>query len=208
MPADANAGLAPDGDTPTKPSSAGRWKLFAILAVCVAPVLASYLMYYVVKPQGRTNYGELLDPQRPVEGLEVAPAEGGQTTLLASRGKWVMVTVDGQGCLQACADKLYVMRQVRLTAGKERDRVDRVLLLTDDTPLEAALLAEHDGLVVHRSRVSALERWFPVESGGRPEDHVYVIDPLGNVMMRFPKSADPNRMKKDLAKLLRASRVG
>lgn len=208
MPADANAGSTPSGDVPDKSSSAGRWKFFAILAICVAPVLASYLMYYVVKPQGRTNYGDLLDPQRPVEGLEVAPAEGGQTTLLASKGRWVMVTIAGQGCLQACADQLYVVRQVRLTAGKERDRVDRVLLLTDDTPLSPALLAEHQGLVVHRLRVPAPERWFPAEPGGRPEDHVYVIDPLGNVMMRFPKSADPSRMKKDLAKLLRASRVG
>jgi hypothetical protein len=191
-----------------KSTRAGRWKFFAILAISVAPVLASYLMYYVVKPEGRTNYGELLDPQRPVEGLTVQPAAGGQADLAVHRGKWVMLSIDGEGCRQACADKLYVIRQVRLTAGKERDRVERVLLLTDDTPLDPALQREHEGLVVHRLATSALERWFPVEQGGRPEDHVYLIDPLGNVMMRFPKSADPNRMKKDLAKLLRASRVG
>lgn len=195
------------GNAP-KAARSGRWKFFLILAISVAPVLASYLMYYVVKPEGRTNYGELLDPQRPVEGLAVRPAAGGQTDLSVHRGKWVMLSIDGQGCQQACADKLYVIRQVRLTAGKERDRVERVLLLTDDTPLDPALQGEHEGLVVHRLATSDLERFFPVEPGGRPEDHIYVVDPLGNVMMRFPRSADPNRMKKDLAKLLRASRVG
>ena len=182
--------------------------LLAILIVCVAPVVASYLTYYVVKPQGRTNYGELLDPQRPTDGFALRAADGTSATLAEFRGKWVMLTFDPQGCAEACASRLYVMRQVRLTTGKERDRIERVLLVAGDTAPAPALLAEHEGLHTFRVQPDEIARWLPPAEGAAPGDHIYVVDPLGNVMMRFPKSADPNRMKKDISKLLRASRVG
>lgn len=182
--------------------------MFAILAVCIAPVVASYLAYYVIKPDGRTNYGELLDPQRPTDGLEVAGTDGGAAALADLRGKWVFVTFDAQGCPESCASRLYAMRQVRLTTGKERDRIERVLVLVGDASIPPGLLAEHEGLRVYRLKSGEPERWFPPATGNASGDHVYVVDPLGNVMLRFPKSADPNRMKKDVAKLLRASRVG
>jgi hypothetical protein len=80
---------------------------------------------------------------------------------------------------------------------------------------DAALLAEHPGLHVLHLRPEALESAFPpalVEAGQKPLNagvgHIFVVDPLGHVMMRFPLNADPNRMKKDIARLLRASRVG
>jgi len=182
--------------------------LLAILAVCVAPVVASYLTYYVLKPQGRTNYGELLDPQRQADGLALSAPDGASATLAEFRGKWVMLTFDAQGCAEACASRLYVMRQVRLTTGRERDRIERVLLVAGDAAPAPALLADHEGLRVFRVQPAEVARWLPPAEGGAAGDHIYVVDPLGNVMLRFPKSADPNRMKKDIAKLLRASRVG
>ena len=184
-----------------------RWVLLAILAVCVAPVIASYLVYYLVKPDGRTNYGELLDPQRATDGLVVREADGTPAALDALRGKWVLLTVATQGCDERCAARLYAMRQVRLTTGRERDRVERVLLLSGDGAPAPSLLAEHEGLRVWRT-TEDLARWLPPEQGGLLQDHIFVVDPLGNVMLRFPRSADPNRMKKDIARLLRASRVG
>ncbi len=184
-----------------------RWVLLAILALCVAPVVASYLAYYLVKPDGRTNYGELLDPPRAVEGLVVREVNDAQATFDALRGKWVLLTVGTQGCDEACAARLYSIRQVRLTTGKERDRVHRVLLLSGNGEPAASLLAEHEGLRVWRADAD-LARWLPPAQGGMPQDHIFVIDPLGNVMLRFPRSADPSRMKKDIARLLRASRVG
>lgn len=184
-----------------------RGPLLAILAVCLAPVIASYLAYYLVKPDGRTNYGALLDPQRTIDDLSMREASGAAASLAAVRGKWVLLTVDAQGCPEPCAARLYAMRQVRLTTGKERDRVERVLLISGETAPDATLLAGHEGLRVYRVQ-APLDRWLPPADGSSPEDHIYVLDPLGNVMLRFPKSADPNRMKKDIARLLKASRVG
>ena len=184
-----------------------RLKLLAVLAVCAAPVIASYLTYYVIKPDGRTNYGELVEPQRPAAGLSVTRPDGTAAGMEAFRGKCVLLTAAPGACDAACAHRLYVMRQVRLTTGKERDRIERVLLLTDQASPAATVLAEHEGLHVLRTAPAALQRALP-ESQTLAAPSVYVVDPLGNLMMRFPADADPSRMKKDIAKLLRASRVG
>ena len=184
-----------------------RLKMLGILAVCAAPVIASYLAYYVVKPDGRTNYGELIEPQRSVTTLAIAGPGGGTAGLDRFRGKWVLLTTAERACDPACAQRLYVMRQVRLTTGRDRDRIERVLLITDGSAPAAALLAEHEGLQLLRADPAALSAILPAAEGasGPP---TYVIDPLGNLMMRFPAQADANRMKKDIAKLLRASRIG
>lgn len=179
-------------------TAAGRWKMLAVLLVCAAPVIASYYTYYVIRPEGRTNYGELVEPPRNVAALGVPSLQG----------RWVMLVVAPGTCDTGCRERLYEIRQVRLTAGKDRDRVARVWVVADDTAPDPALLAQHDGLVLMRTDVDALARQFPATPQTRVSDHIYLIDPLGNLMMRFPKDADPSRMKKDLAKLLRASRVG
>ncbi len=194
-------------ETAPKRARGARWKLLAILAVCAAPVLASYYTYYVIRPEGRTNYGELIDPMPAIGQVKVSTPDGAPADLSAVSGKWVMVAIDPGDCAQPCRDRLWAMRQVRLTAGKDRDRVERLLLLTGEASPPPALLAEHEGLVVLRTSAAGLGAAFPAPDGAAAE-HVYMVDPLGNVMMRFPARADPSRMKKDLAKLLRASRIG
>lgn len=182
--------------------------MLAILAVCAAPVVASYLSYYVIKPEGRTNYGELLDPQRDVSGVQAVTLDARALTLGQFRGKWVMLAVDSGACDARCESKLVSIRQVRLTTGRDRDRIERVLLITDETAPSQRLVREHEGMHVARIGADAARAALPAAGGGATSDHVFLVDPLGNLMMRFPKDADPNRMKKDIAKLLRASRVG
>jgi hypothetical protein len=97
------------------------------------------------------------------------------------------------------------MRQVRLTTGKDQDRVERVWLLTNDQAPDPALIAQHPGLQVLRPQSAGAD--FGITDLFQP-GHIFVVDPLGHVMMRFPLDVDPNRMKKDIARLLRASRVG
>lgn len=176
----------------------GRWKMLVVLLVCAAPVIASYYTYYVIRPEGRTNYGDLVEPSRNVAAIGLA----------SLHGRWVMLVASPGACDAGCRERLYEIRQVRLTTGKDRDRVARVWAVADDTVPDPALLAQHEGLVLMRADVDALARQFPATPQTRVTDHIYLIDPLGNLMMRFPKDADPSRMKKDLAKLLRASRVG
>lgn len=189
--------------------ASGRWKLLAILAVCAAPLVASYLSYYVIKPQGRTNYGTLLDPRNyPMPALQASALDGAPAGLDAYRGKWIMLQVDSAQCAQECREKLFEMRQLRLTQGRDRDRVERVWLVTDQEPVETLLLREYDGTHLLRVKPEALKNWLPTEAGTSVADHLYMIDPLGNLMMRFPKNADPNRIKKDLTRLLKASSIG
>lgn len=192
-----------------KTKAQGRWKLFAVVLVCASPLIASYLTYYVIKPQGRTNYGALLDPrQYPIPQLGATTLDGKPSGLEAYKGKWIMLQADSGDCAEACRNKLFQQRQLRLTQGKFMDRVERVWLVTDDKPIDTVLLREYDGTRVLRADPERLKQWLPVEQGAGVADHVYMIDPLGNLMMRFPKGADPNKMKKDISKLLRASSIG
>jgi hypothetical protein len=187
----------------TRQRNRGRWKLLAILAVCAAPVIASYLTYYVIKPEARTNYGALLDPR-----AHPAPPLGGSVSLDAYKGKWLMLLAGPSDCREACRKLLHDMRQLRLAQGKDMDRIERVWLVTDGAPPDALLMREYDGTRLLRAKPDAVGSWLPAESGAAPSDHLYLVDPLGNLMMRFPKDADPNKVKKDLARLLKASRIG
>ncbi len=186
----------------------GRLKMLAILAVCAAPVIASYLTYYVIKPEGRTNYGFLIEPQRDLTALPLASPDGKLASMADLRGKWLLLAIEPGACEKACTDRLYALRQIRLTTGKDRDRVERVLLVTGDAVPSAQVLAEYEGTVVGRLPADIVARSFPADAGARADEHLYVIDPLGNLMMRFPRDVDLTRMKKDVAKLLRASRIG
>jgi hypothetical protein len=203
---------------PGKPTDSaikrGRWKLLAVMLVCAAPLIGSYFTYYVIKPTSRTNYGELLDPRQfPMPPLGIATLDGKPTGLEAFKGKWIMLQVGSSDCAQACRDKLTAMRQQRLMQGKEAERIERVWLATDAQPLDTMLLREFDGTRMLRVQAAALARWLPVEPGAQASDYMYLIDPLGNLMMRFPKDFNQdaeqrNKVKKDLGKLLKASAIG
>ena len=171
-----------------------RNKLLLIGAVCVAPVLAGWVLYLSHwTPRDSGNYGELIPP-RPLS----APA------LDALRGKWALVAFDDAACDPYCEKKLYFMRQVRKAQGKEFERVERLWVLTDAATPRAELLAAIEGTRIVRLKNIGGAGDFP----GYPSRHIYVIDPLGNLMMRFPQDPDPSRMVKDLQRLLKSSRIG
>ncbi|MFZ6774133.1 SCO family protein [Undibacterium sp. SXout7W] len=195
------------------PTSKGRWKLLLILLVCAAPMIFSYLAYYVIKPGGRTNYGVILDPRDyPVPALNArllsTHSTDKTTGLDAYKGKWLMLSIDGGDCHPACRKKLYDIRQLRLAQGKEMERIERVWLISDEQPVDTDLIRQHDGMQMLRVNAEIVKRWLPTEADTQISDHIYMVDPLGNLMMRFPKDADPNKMKKDIAKLLKASSIG
>ena len=185
-----------------------RLKLFGILLVCAAPVIASYLAYYVLPPGGRTNFGDLIEPQRPVPELALIARDGTPYRFSSLRGQWVLLQADGGACDAGCVEKLFALRQQRTMTGKERDRIDRVWLVTDATPPAADIHREYEGTIVLRADPAELAALLPVEPGKRIEDYLYVVDPVGNLMMRFPADGEPAKIRKDLNRLLRASRVG
>ena len=186
----------------------GRWKMLAVLLVCAAPVIASYFTYYVVRPEGRRNFGELIEPQRTVPELAATPLQGPPTTLQTLRGQWLLVTVAGGACDAACEQHLYLQRQLRESLGKNKDRMDRVWLVTDDAPVRAQLLPALSDAVVWRVDPAQLAQWLQPATGQTLANHLYVVDPMGNFMMRFPAGLDRDgaaRAKRDLERLMRAS---
>ena len=187
---------------------AGRWKMLAVLLVCAAPVIASYFTYYVVRPEGRRNFGDLINPQRPLPPLATRSLDGRSGTLAALKDQWLLVSVSGGACDAGCEQNLYFQRQLRESLGKEKDRLDRVWLVVDDAPVRDALLPALASSAVLRVAPAELAKWLEPEAGKRLEDHLYLVDPIGNWMMRFPADMDAAaaaKAKRDLDRLLRAS---
>jgi hypothetical protein len=189
---------------------AGRWKMLLVLAVCAAPVVASYFTYYVIRPQGRTNYAELIQPSKSLPGnLPITTLAGASLEPTSLRRQWLMVVVGSADCSAACQERLLLQRQLHQMLGKERPRVDKLWLVTDAGTPDAALLAGltqgDDPAQVLRVPKAALESWLAPETGANLDDHVYIVDPMGEWMMRAPVRPDPQRFKRDLEKLLRAS---
>lgn len=189
-------------------TSSGRWKMIAVLLVCAAPVIASYFTYYVVRPEGRRNFGDLIEPQRPLPDQASVSLTAQPGNLRALRGQWLLVSVAGGACDQACRHHLYLQRQLRESLGRERDRLDWVWLITDDAPVPDTLLPALKDATVLRVAPAALSAWLAPASGQQLADHLYVVDPMGNWMLRFPAKLDLTtapKAKRDLERLLRAA---
>ena len=179
-----------------------------LLLVCAAPVLASYFTYYVIKPEGRRNYGELIDPQRALPEVTAQTLDGKPVPLADLKGQWLLLQVDSGACAKACEDKLYLQRQLRESLGREKDRLDRVWLVSDDAPVPQRLDNGLHGATVLRVPAAQIAAWLAPAAGHSLAEHFYVVDPLGNWMMRFPARMDTEgagRAKRDLDRLLRAS---
>ncbi|MBD5802916.1 hypothetical protein AZOA_23490 [Azoarcus sp. Aa7] len=192
---------APDAVARTR---AGRRTLALLAFVCVLPVLASYFAYYVWQPEGRANYGELLVPASLPDAA--LPGVAGQPDVARKEleGRWTLLFAASAACDRTCADALYLMRQSRLAQGEEMERVARLWLVSDAATPAGELLAAHDGLRLARATPAWLAQ-LPAAERGR---HVYLVDPRGSVMMRFPENAEPRRVIKDLQRLLKYSALG
>ena len=196
-----------DGFDPGR-TAAGRWKMLAVLLVCAAPVIASYYTYYVIRPEGRRVYGELIDPQRPLPAVAGQPLEGAARPLASLRGQWLLLTVAGGGCDARCQQHLYLQRQIREGLGREKDRVDRVWLIPDAAAVPEALRPAVRDATVLRVDGAALSSWLAPAPGHALDEHLYLVDPMGHWMMRFPAGMDvpaAARAKRDIERLLRAS---
>lgn len=223
-----------DTTSPSRAKPNNKRVLLLLAVVCIAPVIASYTAYYLLPPEGRTNYGDLVSPQVDTRELATTPLANtlpadekarlaldtpmapptpdlaaGQTVSLNDwRGRWLMVLLSPAECGSACTTNLYNMRQVRLTTGKNRDRVQRLWLVTDQGKPPTELLQQHTGMVTAQVASGLASELFKPAAGREQTDHIFLIDPLGNLMMRFPADTDPSKMKKDMIKLLKASRIG
>ena len=199
---------APALESDARRTRNGRIKMLLVLLVCAAPVIASYFSYFVLRPDGRTNCGHLIQPTRGLPALPLRTLDGQAVDAQSLRGQWLLLALGPASCDEACQQRLYLQRQLREMLGRERDRVDKLWLVTDDAPVPAALraaLQSDPTLQVLRVPREALAAWLQPDAGRALEDHLYLVDPMGEWMMRMPAEPEPARVKRDLERLLRAS---
>jgi cytochrome oxidase Cu insertion factor (SCO1/SenC/PrrC family) len=197
-------------------SSGARRKLLLLAALFVLPMLVAYALYYSGwRPEAVHPFGELVQPARPVADAALVLLDGKPIRFSELRGKWTLVTFSAAECLSPCERNLVKMRQVIAAQGKEAERIQSMLIVKDAKTRDWLNYAIQDypgmrAVVGPPEAVDALARQFTLPAGS-PLDNlnrIYVVDPLGNFMMSYPADADPTGMRKDLARLLRISRIG
>lgn len=186
-----------------------RLQLILILFVFAAPIVGAFLY----QPNKFNNYGDLYSPVRPVENLQLQ-GENGPQELNSFRRQWLFLVVANGECSQACEDNILKMRQLRFMQNNDMTRIRTLFLHTNlDVNRAQDLLAKYRPIEVYSAEEVEFLQWSEVlkldnapEAAGR--DRFYIIDPTGNLMMSYPASADPNLMKKDIKRLLKASQIG
>ncbi|MXS81193.1 Cytochrome oxidase Cu insertion factor, SCO1/SenC/PrrC family [Nitrosomonas eutropha] len=180
-----------------------RLTLIILILVILSPIVISSILHrWDFRPDQTVNYGEL---------LEVKPLQGTATnlkdnTIFRSRqlkGTWSLLTIDSGKCDGYCQEKLYIMRQIRLAQNVDKDKVQRIWLINDDIKPNPEIMDKYEGTRLVLAQGRNLLDEFPFVS--RQDDHIYVIDPMGNLMMRYPKDPDPKKMIGDLKRLLKLS---
>jgi hypothetical protein len=201
-------GLPDPGDMLQQRRRSGRWKMLAVLLVCAAPVLASYFTYYVLRPTQQRSFGELIADQPGLPAVQGQTLDGRSVDLQSLKGQWLLLSTGSGACAERCQDNLYLQRQLREALGREKDRLDWVWLVSDGRPVPETILPALDQATALRVPTAAIEGWLRPQAGHALDEHLYVVDPQGHWMMRFPAAMDKaaaGRAKRDLERLLRAS---
>ena len=188
--------------------SGSIWKLLAIVLVCSLPAIVAYFAYYVVRPAGRAGFGELIQPVRPVPTAGASALDGSPVALSSLKRQWLLLSVAGAACEPDCQRRLFTQRQLRETLGKEKERFDLVWLISDQQALPEGLRQRVADTTLLRVEQGVLNDWLLAAPDKALTDFIFVIDPMGNTMMRFPAqfdAASASKAKRDLERLLRAS---
>jgi cytochrome oxidase Cu insertion factor (SCO1/SenC/PrrC family) len=172
-----------------------RLQLLLIFLACALPIAASLFVYYVWQPAKLMNHGEIMEV-KPLPAGSFIDAKGNEVQL-QSAGKWTLLVLDSGACDADCRQRLYDVRQIMLTFELNQNRLQQVWAVSDATTPDAALLKEHEGLMVLRAS-DALVKFFPEPSVGR----IYLIDDRGNQVLRYQPKPEPKRMIKDISRLL------
>jgi hypothetical protein len=193
-----------------------RLQMWILIGVFFAPLALAFLLYYGGngwRPPGSTNKGELISPPRPLPDVELPTVDATPLTPAAWRDKWTLVYIGDGRCDEQCRAALTLMRQTRLALNADMTRVQRLLLATGHCCDRKYLDAEHPGLVValadNEPGASLLAAFPGGDAANTLAGSIYVVDPLGNLMMRHPLTAQLSKgLLEDLRKLLKLSHIG
>jgi hypothetical protein len=209
LPSPSN--LAQDEATRTRK---GRLLMIIVLLICASPVVMSYLTYYVIRPSSIRSFGELVQPTRAIPPLsaEVITQPKAETRKLENlqslKGQWLLINVSTSGCDQACQESLYFQRQIHTALGREKDRVDRVWLIAGDTSPAPELVQAVGESWIIKANAQQLAKWLGAASEASVNEHMYLVDPMGELMMQFPSHIQIDsapKIRRDIERVLRAS---
>lgn len=193
-----------------------RIKLVSIIAIFAIPLILASIYLQMVRSSGGqlgdTSRGQLIQPAVPLTEFTFADSDP-VVDLDTMRGLWTLLYMPAGECADTCKLNLYHMRQVRLALNHRMDRVQRVVLPENGEQLSDELLAEHLGLLVAKGSAAEQSALRDQVNSAESEmenlpDAIYLIDPFGNIMLRFPPDLDPKSMLKDVKHLLKVSRIG
>lgn len=182
-----------------------RRTLLILIGLTVVPAVAAWVMYFFFPPSDRMNYGTLVNV-RPLPDVALADVSGKPASLKSLRGKWLLISVEPPQCTGICEKNLAALNTARTLQNREQDRIVRVWLMTGEgAPGESAAKLTSNVRIfrVAPEAVSAV-----LANEPNPIGHSFVVDPLGNLVLRYPPQPDPKKISKDLKRLLRASNIG
>jgi hypothetical protein len=188
----------------------GRGKLFAMFLACSLPVLLAIFVFFVLKPKGEANFGQLIHPARPVPAVSLLNEQGESIDLTQLKGQWLLVSVGSGACAAECAQHLFIQRQLREMLNKDKDRVERIWLITDDLPLPADIQPLLADITLLRANDAVRQAWLGDMPLVDATQQLFVIDPQGNAMLRMPadmQGKQASAAKSMMQKLLMASVV-
>lgn len=211
--------MSPSEPAPRQGGGPRRFTVFLVLLAFAAPMLLAWLVLQneAWRPGGSAARGTLVRPARPLPSLAMRRLDGSPLSTDELRGRWTLVYITGSVCSDACRKSLYYTRQIRLAVGKDTPRVQRLLVLTGLPAVGAGtlrqILSDHPDLIVATASAEALDTLLKPFRLAPGEDvaalhRVYMLDPVGNLMMYYEPGAEPKGILKDLERLLKASHIG
>jgi hypothetical protein len=208
---------AQDRDTKDRRARDRRQRrLLIVLALMFfAPLGLAFYLYYgpgTWHPGGHVNAGELIQPARPLPSVALPLWGSGTTDPNFLKHKWTFLYVLTGPCADHCRSRLYDTRQVRLALDRDMDRVQRVFIADPECCDAQFVHEQHPDLITIRAGAAAapLLALLPERDGSSDAQapRVYLIDPLGNLMMSYPADAKAKGMLEDMKRLLRLSSIG
>jgi len=192
----------------TDPISKGRRQLMLLAVVFLGPLLIAFVFYYGEigwRPVSSTANGQLIIPPRLLPDMVLRQNATGESPKF--RGKWSLIMLGDGSCDEACRSLLYETRQVRKALSRDRDRVQRVFYVTTGSLDAEFVKSEHPGLVIIETDAPIAEPLLEAVNDRNPGD-IFLADPIGNLIMRFPPDTGMSGIHTDLKQLLKLSRIG
>lgn len=202
--------------TTAAPVQRSRAPVFAILIICLAPVIMALLAYYVpslgLRSAVQTHYGQLIEPQRPIPAnLDARDEQGKHYDLNQLKGKWLLISAGPGACPETCVKGLFVLRNSHASQGKDVMRLERIWFVTDDAPVASVVHHAYVGTRILRADPKALAAWLAPDAADPSaalDQRLWIVDPLGHLMMQFPDTNNPEGVRDDIRVLLKNSGIG